>query len=139
VLHPVGFPFSASASIVAAFGVAECERAGGRRKKDKMGSDLDYAGNRIHLVGSRVLDSEHHVHETAHHHHHHHHGHGHGQGHEQLPDPDNIDRPVFKKNHAATNFELFYDLWFVANLSVFGGIHDISNEKALLSFIGYIV
>jgi hypothetical protein len=71
--------------------------AGGRKerkgKKEKMGSDLDYTGHRIRLISSRVLDAEHHVQETAHHHH----NHGHEHEHEQLPDPDNIDRPVFKK------------------------------------------
>jgi hypothetical protein len=64
-----------------------------------MRSDLDYTGSRVWLVGSRVLDADHHVQETEHHHHHHGH-HGHTKSQEKLADPVHDDRPLFKKVRA---------------------------------------
>ena len=37
------------------------------------------------------------------------------------------DFPGFKKHHAAAPIELFYDLFFVANLKTFTAIHKIND------------
>jgi hypothetical protein len=123
-----------------------------------MHPDLNYAGKKLHLLGTRVIGAEHHVHEAPHQHHifrrhrpENHLGSGPNDGHVIIDDEEaqigfqkpndekSLDRPEFRKNEAATNFELFYDLWFVANLNVFGGVHEISDEDTLLSFICYII
>ncbi|KAI1470912.1 uncharacterized protein F4812DRAFT_419442 [Daldinia caldariorum] len=106
--------------------------------------DLDYASHRLQLVGSRVVepeDSGHRVIPTQHHHHHQHHHHVDSYDEAGDPSLENGKRhtPKFLKTHSATNFELFYDLWFVANLSVFTSKHDISDKSKFSSFIGYIV
>ncbi|KAI0128964.1 hypothetical protein BJ170DRAFT_355338 [Xylariales sp. AK1849] len=88
-------------------------------------SDLDYASVRLRLVGTRVVapDKSHTNEDTD------------GLTHNRPV----RDTPEFCKNEAATTFELFYDLWFVANLSIFSSVHDITSEEALLSYIGYYV
>jgi len=45
--------------------------------------------------------------------------------------------PEFEKHTEATNIEVFYDLFFAANLSVFGEAQDINDQYKLLSFIAY--
>ncbi|KAI1206517.1 uncharacterized protein F4807DRAFT_233708 [Annulohypoxylon truncatum] len=105
--------------------------------------DLDYAGRRLQLLGSRVVEPEmtgHRVIPTHHHQHQHQQLARHQDETEELnPKEGPPNAPVFYKPEAATNFELFYDLWFVANLNVFTGIHDISDFSKFTSFIGYIV
>ncbi|OTA99764.1 hypothetical protein M426DRAFT_251883 [Hypoxylon sp. CI-4A] len=105
--------------------------------------DLAYAGRRLQLVGSRVVVEEetesgsgHRVlpAQPQHHHHHHHHEETEEGSPEKRP-----DAPKFYKTETATNFELFYDLWFVANLNVFASIHHITDIEAFNSFIGYMV
>ncbi|KAL7627936.1 hypothetical protein AAE478_002131 [Parahypoxylon ruwenzoriense] len=94
--------------------------------------DLDYAAERLPLVGSRIVESEKSGHRVV----------PSNTGHphdEREDDRATGDSPEFLKNHAATNFELFYDLWFVANLNVFTSIHDISDFARFKSFIGYMV
>ncbi|OTA59311.1 hypothetical protein K449DRAFT_397599 [Hypoxylon sp. EC38] len=101
--------------------------------------DLDYAGKRLQLLGSRVVEPEqsgHRVIPTSHHHHAHP---PHEETEDVNPEKGSRDTPKFHKPHAATNFELFYDLWFVANLNVFTSVHDISNFSRFTSFIGYMV
>ncbi|KAK8874039.1 bacterial low temperature requirement A protein-domain-containing protein [Apiospora arundinis] len=103
-------------------------------------TELDYAGERIGFIGSRISDS---IKAPTHGH-----GHGHGHGNSQDQDhedqaglvhrPSYLDVPVFTKSHAASHFELFYDLWFVANLNVFASVHDITNPATLRSFVGFI-
>ncbi|KAI1460386.1 hypothetical protein F4805DRAFT_417368 [Annulohypoxylon moriforme] len=105
---------------------------------------LDYAGRRLQLLGSRVVEPEmtgHRVIPTHHHQHQHQHqlAHSHDETEELNPKEGSRDTPIFYKPEAATNFELFYDLWFVANLNVFTSIHDISDFSRFTSFIGYIV
>ncbi|KAI0172162.1 bacterial low temperature requirement A protein-domain-containing protein [Hypoxylon sp. FL1284] len=100
--------------------------------------DLDYTGERLQWVGSRVVEpseggSGHRVMPTRHHHHHH------QRKDFDLDKEQSHDAPEFSKNEAATNFELFYDLWFVANLNVFTGIHDVSDLAQFNSFIGFMV
>ncbi|KAI0900069.1 hypothetical protein F4806DRAFT_454954 [Annulohypoxylon nitens] len=106
---------------------------------------LDYAGRRLQLLGSRVVEPEmtgHRVIPTHHHQHQHQHqqlAHSHDETESLNPKDGTRDTPKFSKPEAATNFELFYDLWFVANLNVFTSIHDISDFWRFTSFIGYIV
>ncbi|KAI1342573.1 hypothetical protein F5Y15DRAFT_309226 [Xylariaceae sp. FL0016] len=96
-------------------------------------TDLDYSGNRLRLTGSRVEKVEQTGQDLVH-------GalfHGDKEGiiHKQRK----YEVPKFERAEAATSFELFYDLWFVANLSVFTGLHEIVDIPAFSSFIGYIV
>ncbi|CAG9941691.1 unnamed protein product [Clonostachys rosea f. rosea IK726] len=48
-------------------------------------------------------------------------------------------RVEFNKREAATAPELFYDLWFVANLTVFSSANPITEESTLYIFIAYFV
>jgi hypothetical protein len=45
--------------------------------------------------------------------------------------------PEFQRHTETTNIELFYDLFFVANLTTFSGIHEINDRKTLTSYIGF--
>ncbi|KAI9893742.1 MAG: hypothetical protein M1814_005958 [Vezdaea aestivalis] len=47
------------------------------------------------------------------------------------------DGPHFHKHHEARPIELFYDLFFVANLSVFTYIHPVNDSESLRSYIGF--
>ncbi|RSM08372.1 hypothetical protein CDV31_008184 [Fusarium ambrosium] len=51
------------------------------------------------------------------------------------------EEPVvqFAKREAAAPVELFYDLWFVANLNVFATLHPITDVTNLGSFIRYFL
>lgn len=35
--------------------------------------------------------------------------------------------------------QLFYDLWFVANLTVFATVHPITTLGSLVSFVGFFL
>jgi low temperature requirement protein LtrA len=50
--------------------------------------------------------------------------------------PDH-DCPEFQKHNEATNSEVFFDLFFAANLSVFADQHDITDMAALSGYIAY--
>ena len=41
--------------------------------------------------------------------------------------------PVFKHHHESSTVELFYDLFFVANLSTFTSNHEINNASCKLT------
>jgi hypothetical protein len=43
---------------------------------------------------------------------------------------DNAEIPIFRKHHEASTLELYYDLYFVANLSIFTADHDINNVES---------
>jgi hypothetical protein len=45
--------------------------------------------------------------------------------------------PAFERHEESTTIELFYDLFFVANLTTFSNIHEISTVKELTSYIGF--
>ena len=45
--------------------------------------------------------------------------------------------PEFKKRTETTNIELFYDLFFVANLTAFSTNHEINDTKTLTSYVGF--
>lgn len=45
--------------------------------------------------------------------------------------------PAFKHNQESTTVELFYDLFFVANLATFTANHEIVDVKSLKNYIGF--
>ncbi|KAI9719986.1 MAG: hypothetical protein M1812_003111 [Candelaria pacifica] len=49
-------------------------------------------------------------------------------------DGDNLH---FYRHEDATTIELFFDLFFVANLTTFTAVHEINDHKSLLSYIGF--
>ncbi|KAI1386763.1 uncharacterized protein F4822DRAFT_325776 [Hypoxylon trugodes] len=107
-------------------------------------NDLDYAGRRLQLLGTRVVEPElsgsgHRVLTFHPHQHHHRRTHSHDDTEDTYPEKGPSDTPKFHKSHSASNFELFYDLWFVANLNVFTTVHEISDFSNFVSFIGYMV
>lgn len=44
---------------------------------------------------------------------------------------------VFSQRHEANSVELFFDLFFVANLATFTAYHSISDKNYLLAYIGF--
>ncbi|KAI1818370.1 bacterial low temperature requirement A protein-domain-containing protein [Poronia punctata] len=54
----------------------------------------------------------------------------------QVFDYDHI--PRFHKKPGSDRLEVFYDLWFVANLAVFTSLHTVNDETNLLSYVAYI-
>lgn len=50
---------------------------------------------------------------------------------------DNDGLPKFQRHAEATDIELFYDLFFVANLTTFTRIHEINSTSTLTSYIGF--
>lgn len=51
---------------------------------------------------------------------------------------DERNCPEFIKHTNSTNYELFYDLWFVANLEVFSSSKGINKESDLYAYVGYL-
>lgn len=47
---------------------------------------------------------------------------GHG-----VPEIEDPDTPVLKRAHEASTIQLFFDLFFVANLTTFTSIHEVDN------------
>lgn len=45
--------------------------------------------------------------------------------------------PEFQCREETTNIELFYDLFFVANLTTFNEVHEINSSSALTSYVGF--
>jgi hypothetical protein len=53
-------------------------------------------------------------------------------------DTDLLAEPLtFERHEESTAIELFYDLFFVANLTTFSNIHEITDVKTLTSYIGF--
>jgi hypothetical protein len=53
-------------------------------------------------------------------------------------DTDLLAEPLtFERHEESTAIELFYDLFFVANLTTFSNIHKITDVKTLTSYIGF--
>lgn len=50
---------------------------------------------------------------------------------------DNRDTPEFQRYQETTNIELFYDLFFVANLTTFTDVLDINDIASLKSYAGF--
>jgi low temperature requirement protein LtrA len=46
--------------------------------------------------------------------------------------------PEFQRHAEITKIELFYDLFFVANLTIFSSIHEINDRKTLTSYVGFL-
>ncbi|KAI0436803.1 hypothetical protein F4803DRAFT_556628 [Xylaria telfairii] len=46
--------------------------------------------------------------------------------------------PRFEKHEASSTLEVFYDLWFVANLAIFTTLHTVNDKTTLWSYVGYI-
>lgn len=81
------------------------------------------------------------------------HGHGHGHGdeehkytqpaenkglaHEVVSPADQDDIPVFRSKEEASTIELFYDLFFVANLTSFTNVHPIADNKGKFCFSSF--
>ncbi len=47
------------------------------------------------------------------------------------------DVPEFQRHAEATNSEVFFDLFFAANLTVFSDAHDLTDLTALSGYIAY--
>jgi hypothetical protein len=45
--------------------------------------------------------------------------------------------PNFVRHEESTNIELFYDLFFVANLTTFSIVHEVNSKKTLTSYVGF--
>ncbi|KAL2837802.1 bacterial low temperature requirement A protein-domain-containing protein [Aspergillus pseudodeflectus] len=49
-----------------------------------------------------------------------------------------FENPQFEHYEATSNIQLFFDLFFVANLSSFTSVHEINSRDTLASYIGFI-
>lgn len=47
------------------------------------------------------------------------------------------DMPQFHHHEESTNAELFYDLFFVANLTVFTNVHEVNDHYTLTQYVGF--
>lgn len=58
---------------------------------------------------------------------------------EDYSDVTNVqpEGPQFQRHEEATTIELFYDLFFVANLTTFTSLHKINDGKSLRSYAGF--
>ncbi|KAF2453418.1 hypothetical protein BDY21DRAFT_374763 [Lineolata rhizophorae] len=50
-----------------------------------------------------------------------------------------LETQVFSQRHEANTVELFFDLFFVANLATFTAYHGITDHESLLAYIGFFV
>jgi hypothetical protein len=50
--------------------------------------------------------------------------------HEKAKYQDDPEEPVLKRAHEASTIQLFYDLFFVANLTTFTGVHEIDDADS---------
>ncbi|ESZ94266.1 hypothetical protein SBOR_5334 [Sclerotinia borealis F-4128] len=48
-----------------------------------------------------------------------------------------FETPEFRRYEETTNMELFYDLFFVANLTTFNDVHEVNEIDALKSYAGF--
>ena len=55
----------------------------------------------------------------------------------ETTDAELHNNPQFHRHAEATNAELFYDLFFVANLTVFTQQHEVNDSKTLAQYIGF--
>ena len=56
---------------------------------------------------------------------------------ERLDEVQMRETPSFRRYEEATNLELFYDLFFVANLTTFTDTHEINQTSALKAYAGF--
>ena len=92
---------------------------------------------RIPFLGSplRQTEAEHEIAE-------HHHGAAKEVDHESLHSGQQQERlsrgePPLKRSHESSVIQLFYDLFFVANLTTFTGVHEVNDPDTLKSYIGF--
>lgn len=52
-------------------------------------------------------------------------------------EPHDSHKPTFHRHAEATTAELFYDLFFVANLTTFTSVIEINDQNSLTSYIGF--
>jgi len=63
---------------------------------------------------------------------------GHSHQHPDQADSTLLEElPIFQRHNESTAIELFYDLFFVANLATFSNIHEIQSVSTLTSYIGF--
>lgn len=78
--------------------------------------------------------------EQKYHHHEHQHHNSDEESHPGKPKierSDTISKPAFRRFAQASHSELFYDLFFVANLTVFTYVHEINDGDSLRQYIGF--
>ncbi|EME78636.1 uncharacterized protein MYCFIDRAFT_86942 [Pseudocercospora fijiensis CIRAD86] len=51
--------------------------------------------------------------------------------------PSIHENPELHRHTEASNLELFYDLFFAANLTVFSNIHEVTNSATLKQYVGF--
>ncbi|MCJ1280918.1 hypothetical protein MMC26_000236 [Xylographa opegraphella] len=57
---------------------------------------------------------------------------------EKEPEQDgHPEEPVLKRAHESSTIQLFYDLFFVANLTTFTALHEIDDAETLKSYIAF--
>ncbi|KAF1991232.1 hypothetical protein K402DRAFT_436525 [Aulographum hederae CBS 113979] len=49
----------------------------------------------------------------------------------------NLKDHVFQQRHEANTVELFFDLFFVANLATFTAYHSVTDKPSLFAYIGF--
>lgn len=49
----------------------------------------------------------------------------------------NGEQPRFKVHHESSHIELFYDLFFVANLATFTANHPVNDRRSIASYMGF--
>ncbi|MCJ1286023.1 hypothetical protein MMC26_005365 [Xylographa opegraphella] len=83
-----------------------------------------------------------HIHDNGHgepHEHNSHHNHSISSSSTEhaVPDMKDPDVPILKRAHEASTIQLFFDLFFVANLTTFTSLHEINTWTDLSSYVGY--
>lgn len=65
------------------------------------------------------------------------HGHGHGSSDDQNSVMSSVPNgePDLVKHHEAPVIQLFYDLFFVANLCTFTSVHEVNDSTSLVSLL----
>lgn len=51
--------------------------------------------------------------------------------------PSSPDEPIFREHHESSTVELFFDLFFVANLATFTANHEIVDTSSLKNYLGF--
>ncbi|MCJ1474324.1 hypothetical protein MMC13_002982 [Lambiella insularis] len=82
------------------------------------------AHKRSHADALLTNKSHHNIHESE-------------KYHEDEEEDNDPEVPVLKRAHEASTIQLFYDLFFVANLTTFTAAHEIDDKNTLKSYIGF--
>ncbi|KAF2215102.1 hypothetical protein CERZMDRAFT_105030 [Cercospora zeae-maydis SCOH1-5] len=84
-----------------------------------------------------VYPGEQKYHYHNHHPHHHHHDEESAPGGPKIERSDTLSKPAFRRFTQASHSELFYDLFFVANLTTFTYVHEINDGDSFRQYIGF--